>query len=467
MTNLKFIATSTLSRIANAIREKDPDLGDPNMTPLQMPHYINRMNLHGYTFEDGEGGAALNLGANLRAKFQNNALRMYSVISNQVTDMQQAFNNCRNLVGEPMCNNSVIYGYQMYRDCWNLTGSPSRSNQIQSLQNMCQSYYNCINITGNASIGQNVTDASLGYYNCSNLDGIVDAPDVGNVVNLRQTFFNCVNLGGLIPNINTAKCLDTYQAFTNCQNIGGSPICGSAVTDMTSMYENCYNISGRGCCGPNVTIMNRAFYDCYNIEGPSVIGNKVTTAHDVYRNCHGIYDAIMPNSITRIDNGFRDCWNLGRSYMSQNCQIWINLYNNCQNLTGSIIAGKETQYTQGSFHNCFRLQGVYIIANANGSSSIMNVTRSADAFNRMEIDDPKKLSRLNVVFTQKVTMQKLAVESVTGCEMSAVETIPEDSDRTISLPLTYVNGNVYGYKNYTCVSTQYNKEYNLYFYSLN
>lgn len=463
----KIIATQTFSRIADSIRSKDPDLNNLDMTPKQMPFYINILDPHGYHFNNGEGGVAFNFGSNLRAKFQNNAVRMYPVISEQVTDMQQAFNNCRLIVGEPMCNNGVIYGYQMYRDCWNLTGEPTPSRKIQSLQNMCQGYYNCINITGNASIGPAVIDASLGYWNCSNLNGVIDAPDTGNLVNLRQTFYNCGNLGGNVPNIDPDVTLDTYQAFYNCQNIGGSPVCGSAVTDMTSMYENCHNLSGRGCCGPNVVTMTNAFHDCYNLTGPAVIGNKVTTAYNVYRNCHYIYDAVIPNTVTRIDNGFRDCWNLGRTYMSPVCQTFIGIYNNCQNLTGSVIAGKETQWIQDCFYNCFKLQGVYIIGNANTSSSIMNVTRSANGFNRIAIDDPSKLSRLNVVFSQKVTMQKLAVASVTGCAMTAVATIPAGDDRIISLPLTYANGQVYGYKNYTCVSTQYNEKYNLYFYSLN
>lgn len=462
MSNLKLIATQTLSMIANAIREKDPDLNNPPMTPLQMPNYIRIMDFHGYKFDGGEGGAALNLGTNLRAKFQNNALKMYPVISNQVTDMHQAFNNCRNLVGTPMCNDNVIYGCQMYRDCWNLTGEPQSGDNIQD---MSLSYYNDYNLTGNAPLGPNVTNALQCYYNCSNLNGLIHI-NGSNIINLRQTFWNCSNLCGEITNIDPNVTLDTYQAFYNCQNIGGSPVCGSAVTDMTSMYENCYNLNGRGCCGPNVTVMTNAFYDCYNLTGPAVMGNKLVTAYNVYRNCHYIYDAVIPNTVTRIDNGFRDCYNLGRAYMSPAVQVFIGIFNNCQNLTGSIIAGKETQYVTDCFYNCFKLQGVYIIGNDNTQSSIYNLTRCANGFNRTAIDDPKKLSRLNVVFSRRVTMQRLTHISVTGCTMSALETLAADN-KTVSLPLTYSNGQIYGYKNYTCTAMQYNEEYNLYFYSLN
>ena len=140
--------------------------------------------------------------------------------------------------------------------------------------------------------------------------------------------------------------------------------------------------------------------------------------------------------------------------------------NNCQNLTGSIIAGRETQYTQYCFYNCFKLQGVYIIGNDNTSSSIMNVSRSLNGFNRTAIDDPSKLSRLNVVISRRATMTKLAVASVTGCTMTAVEILAADN-KVVSLPMTYANGQVYGYKNYTCAACQKNEMYNLYFYSLN
>lgn len=462
MSNLKLIATQTLSMIANAIREKDPDLNNPPMTPLQMPNYIRIMDLHGYKFDGGEGGVAFNHGTNLRAKFQNSTLKMYPIISNQVTDMHQAFNNCRNLVGTPMCNDNVIYGCQMYRDCWNLTGEPQSGDNIQD---MSLSYYNDYNLTGNAPLGPNVTNASQCYYNCSNLNGLIHI-NGSNIINLRQTFWNCSNLRGIINNIDPTVTLDTYQAFYNCQNIGGSPVCGSAVTDMTSMYENCFNITGRPVCAPNVTIMNNTYQNCYNLTGPAAIGPKVTAAYNVYRNCKGITEAIMPNTVIRIDNGFTDCPNLGRAFLSTNCQVLYYIFNNCQNLTGSIIAAKETQYTQHCFYNCFKLQGVYIIGNDNTASSIMNVARSLNGFNRIAIDDPNKLSRLNVVFSRRATMQKLASSSVTGCAMTAVETLAADN-KIVSLPLTYANGQIYGYKNYTCTACQKNEMYNLYFYSLN
>ena len=96
----------------------------------------------------------------------------------------------------------------------------------------------------------------------------------------------------------------------------------------------------------------------------------------------------------------------------------------------------------------------------------MNVSRSLNGFNRTAIDDPSKLSRLNVVISRRATMQKLAVASVTGCTMTAVEVLAADN-KVVSLPMTYANGQVYGYKNYTCAACQKNEMYNLYFYSLN
>ena len=476
--NLVLIATNTLTRIADAIREKANYGYQWNMTAANMPYEVNTIPLHGYVFENGEGGVAFNYGANLRAKFQNNTLRMYPVISDQVEDMQQAFNNCRNLIGSPVIADAVMYAYQAYRDCWKLTGEPKVNNWAY-IPNVSQAFYNCINITGNANLPQ-TKDASYMYWNCSNLNGYLYGPDLPNMwhpmtaVNLRQAFYNCVNLKGnpikAMPNptivVAADATTDMYQAYYNCQSLTGPPVIDNVTTDMTSLYENCFNITGRPVCAPNATIMNNTYQNCYNLTGPAAIGPKVTTAYNVYRNCKGITEAIMPNTVTRIDNGFTDCPNLGRAFLSTTCQVLYYIFNNCQNLTGSIIAGRETQYTQHCFYNCFKLQGVYIIGNDNTSSSIMNVSRSLNGFNRTAIDDPSKLSRLNVVISRRATMQKLAVASVTGCTMTAVEVLAADN-KVVSLPMTYANGQVYGYKNYTCAACQKNEMYNLYFYSLN
>lgn len=467
MSNLKLIATSTLSRIANAIREKDPALNYPSMTPIQMSNYIRFMNLHGCSFPGGEGGYAISKGSYLNGTFQNNTVRMYPVITETVLEMRSAFNNCRNLIGAPECNKNVYDGYQMYRDCWNLNGEPSPPNKVWSLINMCQSYYNCVNISGNASVGPLVTDGSYAYWNCSNLNGhIVYNKEYGlNLVNMSHMFHNCVNLHGEpIISSNTTNMMNAYY---NCQNLTGNAVVDNTTIEMNDMYENCYNLNGRAACGANVVNMYRAYSNCYNLIGPAAFGKKVNIASRAYANCYNITDAVMSNSMTRADFCFDSCRNLGRSYFSPNIQIAIGVYNNCRNLTGSIIFGKEVTYLQNCFRDCAKLQGVYIIGNSNANASSYNLTRVDNAFNRAgALADDLPLSRLNVVFSQRVTMNRLATAQITGCTMTWGPALVNE-EKIISLPLTYSNGMIYGYRNYTCLYQWYNEEHNLYFYSIN
>lgn len=449
---VRFIATETLSRIATAIREKDPDLGNPQMTPVQMAHYISILDPHGYKFDGGEGGVALNYGTNLRTKFQNNAVRMYPVISNQVTDMQQAFNNCRNLVGTPMCNDNVIYGHQMYRDCWNLTGEPQTGDNLQF---MSESYYNCVNIHGNANIGPNVVQAQLAFWNCSNLDG--NTLTIGpNVQNLRQTFYNCQNMGGYIPPQNHFTNLqDTYQAFYNCFKVQGEPIWGTQA-DMSSAYQNCQCITGHAACAPQVTNMINAYNGCWNLEY-GVNTPNATMAARCYENCYNLkVGALNVPKATASDKMYLNCYNLMLAIvppLSKNIQ---DMFGNCRNLRGSLILTTLPDNAQRAFENCEMLEGIYYpggVTDANGRLT-----------NMLKCENRKV--RLNVVSQQRVGLTNFMKFGQCQCNMPAVTVLDANNKINVRLPLTYSNGMVYGNKYYECIAYTYNEEYNLYLYSM-
>lgn len=63
--------------------------------------------------------------------------------------------------------------YQAYYNCRNLTGSPVCGNNVTK---MCDTYYNCRNLTGAAIVGANVTNIINAYTNCNNLTNIVVHP---------------------------------------------------------------------------------------------------------------------------------------------------------------------------------------------------------------------------------------------------------------------------------------------------
>jgi len=128
--------------------------------------------------------------------------------------MSNAYYNCTNLTGSPVCGANVTSMYSTYRNCSNLTGSPVCGDKVT---NMGSAYYNCYNLTGSPACGANVTDMSYAYSNCSNLTGSPACDN--NVTSMVRTYYNCFNLTG-------------------------SPVCGNKVTNMSYAYYMCKNLYG-------------------------------------------------------------------------------------------------------------------------------------------------------------------------------------------------------------------------------
>ena len=174
---------------------------------------------------------------------------------NLITNMSNAFYDCFQLTGSPVCGPNVVDMSGTYCYCVNLTGNPACGNNVT---NMYWAYQCCYNLTGSPVCGVNVTNMCETYYQCYNLTG---SPVCGN------------------------KVTDMSATYSGCSNLTGSPICGPNVTDMSSAYRNCYNLTGRAVCGPNVTSMAYAYYNCVNLTGIGDCYNKVTNMAYAYYNC--------------------------------------------------------------------------------------------------------------------------------------------------------------------------------------
>ena len=297
------------------------------------------------------------------------------VCGSNVTDMNSAYYNCRNLTGNPVCGDKVTTMYQAYEYCYNLTGSPVCGPNVT---NMNSAYYYCANLTGAPVCGNNVTDMGGTYYCCYNLTG--DSVCGNNVTNMYQTYFNCWNLTGAPvcgPNVTDMqwaysncnnitgspvcgdKVTTMYHAYQNCRNLTGSPVCGNNVTDMIWAYAYCANLTGNPVCGPNVTNMLKTYYDCSNLTGSPVCGPNVTDMDSAYCYCLNLTGSpVCGNKVIRMDGTYFNCYNLtGSPVVGNKVYSMHNTYTNCYSLTGSPVCGDRVSDMYQTYYNCTNLTG--------------------------------------------------------------------------------------------------------------
>ena len=131
------------------------------------------------------------------------------------------------------------FAYDSYHLKLNLTEFYSKCNDSLVI-NMANAYRNCLNLTGSPVCGPNVTDMNNTYANCHRLEG---SPVCGpNVINMAGAYRNCLNLTGSPvcgPNVT-----NMYNTYSDCYRIIGSPVCGPNVINMAVAYRDCFNLTG-------------------------------------------------------------------------------------------------------------------------------------------------------------------------------------------------------------------------------
>ena len=278
-------------------------------------------------------------------------------ISNHVTNMYNAFNNCTNLTGNPFCGPNVTNMFFTYCNCKNLTGSPVCGPNVE---NMYQTYYNCYNLTGSPVCGDKVTIMNQTYTGCNRLTG---SPVCGpNVTTMFSTYWNCFNITG--SPVCGDKVIDMTQTYMNCSNLTGSPVCGDKVTGMYQTYRNCYNLTGSAVCGPNVIDMSYTYNNCSNLTS-AVCGNNVTNMAGAYINCYNLTGSPVcgPNVIA-FGNAYYNCYKLtGSPVCGPNVNDMYSTYENCVNLKGSPVCGPNVNVMTGTYRNCHNLTGSPVCEN--------------------------------------------------------------------------------------------------------
>ena len=278
----------------------------------------------------------------------------------KVIYMNNAYTNCRNLTGSPVCGENVINMVYAYYGCVNLTGSPACGENVI---NMEYAYAYCNNITGYPVCGENVTNMYMTYTSCYNLTG---SPVCGEKVsNIAHAYSFCNNItGSPVCGENVTNMNMTYY---NCCNLTGSPVCGEKVSDMSRTYYNCYSLTGSPVCGEKVSNMDMTYYHCRNLTGSPVCGENVTNMSNAYKSCYNLTGSpVCGEKVTVMSRTYDSCYNLtGSPVCGENVTNMSGAYSSCYNLTGSPVCGENVTSMYMTYYNCYNLTGNAYFYSAN------------------------------------------------------------------------------------------------------
>ena len=275
------------------------NMGGPKPTPFLIAKYTTRG-----IFQPGIGPTINDVNVTYVTNASNSSLYDYTITSNngKIVDsislghfpsymrevqyldaisLYNVCNNCRNIIGSPVCGDNVVNMALAYNNCVNLTGSPVCGPNVT---NMYMTYFNCYNITGSPVCGDNVVNMEGTYVYCQKLTGQPVCGD--NVTTMCSAYHNATKLTG--NPVCGSNVVNMFQTYRGCYNITGSPVCGEKVTNMAETYMNCRNLTGSPVCGDNVTNMREAYTNCYNLTGPAIVGRNVTDISHAYRGCKNI-----------------------------------------------------------------------------------------------------------------------------------------------------------------------------------
>ena len=190
--------------------------------------------------------------------------------TSDVTNMQNMFNGCTNLITIPLLDTSDVTNMaQMFSNCTNLTTIPELNTS--NVTNMGQMFSSCSNLTSIPLLDTSNATSMGGMFNsCSNLTSI-PLLDTSNVTNMYNMFRSCSSLTS-IPLLDTSNATSMGGMFNSCSNLTSIPLLDTSnVTNMGNMFISCSNLTSIPLLDTsNVTDMVGMFSSCSNLNNESL-----------------------------------------------------------------------------------------------------------------------------------------------------------------------------------------------------
>lgn len=152
--------------------------------------------------------------------FMNNQSIEYINIvdgSNNVTNMNQLFRSCNNLITvEGLNTSNALYLYSLFRDCSSLVNIPElNTSTVINMSNMFQNCSSLVNIPDIDCSNTTCTDSM--FAGCHSLESVPNL-DLSKVTSMRYMFNECTSLK-TIGQLKIAVTTDMIGFFNGCTSL--------------------------------------------------------------------------------------------------------------------------------------------------------------------------------------------------------------------------------------------------------
>ena len=198
------------------------------------------------------------LGKTLKKNKKKKVALKFGTISYGVTDMNQCFEDCTNLVQVSNIPNSVTNMRCCFNGCTKLEHVPNIPN---SVTNMSYCFNGCTKLERVPNIPDSVTDMSYCFNGCTKLEQVPTIPD--GVTNMDSCFKGCTSLVQVlnIPDSIT----NMWNCFEGCTKLEHVPTIPDGVTNMRRCFNGCTKLVQVPNIPDGVTDMFCCFGDCTSL----------------------------------------------------------------------------------------------------------------------------------------------------------------------------------------------------------
>ena len=201
-----------------------------------------------------------------------------------------------------------------------------------SVTNMSEAFLNCRNLTTVHKIPSSVTIISSAFSGCTSLVNPPDFSEATGISNLTETFMGCTslrNVTSLPQNVTSLK--NTFKGCTSLQTVPAIP---SSVTSMDRTFSGCTSMTTTPTILGNVTMMEGTFFGCTALTSVQTLPNTVENMSTIFSECRSlILPPTLPSSVTDLSSAFNGCTSLTTApTIPSGVQNMSKTFNSCTSL---------------------------------------------------------------------------------------------------------------------------------------
>ncbi len=172
----------------------------------------------------------------------------------------------------------------------------------------------CINLKGFNLPEAVTTIGEYAFADCTKLEGVGSGASWKLETIGKYAFQNCTSLReAILPDLVTKIEEGTYEGCTSLMEISQTSVANGIIEIGNKAFKGCSSLESFNLPETATTIGEYAFADCTNLEaiGYSSSASLETIGKYAFQNCTSLREVILPDSVTKIDEGtYKGCTRL-------------------------------------------------------------------------------------------------------------------------------------------------------------